>query len=549
MRTPATTAYSVPQANLGYDPLPVQQLLADQAESIDRIQLAFGLDTASFTTEVLPSIRAYAAFVHLLPATAANYFSQPGGLFALGLEVGFFALQGTDGHIFSGQAPISTRRMLEPRWRHATFLGGLCCELHRAVASLVVTSGGGLQWPAYRMPLMAWIEANLVGRYYLRWRPPATEARGLALFALPHIVAPQVLQDLDDGNAVIVPHLLASIGGTPIYREHNVLDSLVRRALALVIDRDLGANVGRGGSPQFGSHLERYFVDALRRLAATDQAWQPNRERSRVWHAQDGVFIAWPQAASDMLALLDEDLLPGIPRSPETILGLLVAAGIAVVQDSSHPLWRVAPPNGKAGVEAVKLASPALLWPGGASGSAPLPRSIVAAVSAQPDRTAATPPVLTARAGDQLSLIDLADSPPGTPTVGPVAATPATSTPTTADAPRSALKVPMRLSPAIRDGLAAIIDTLNGEPRLASACTVANGIFVPLAELERRGLQPALVLRALADLRLLVPASTGGVPTLTRDFGGSSQAGFVLDPRCVSGLDLRAFLVPHAEPS
>jgi hypothetical protein len=36
-----------------------------------------------------------------------------------------------------------------------------------------------------------------------------------------------------------VPHLLASISGIPVYREHNILDELVRRSLALVIDRNL----------------------------------------------------------------------------------------------------------------------------------------------------------------------------------------------------------------------------------------------------------------------------------------------------------------------
>lgn len=37
---------------------------------------------------------------------------------------------------------------------------------------------------------------------------------------------------LSEGNEIIVPHLLASIGGIPVYREHNILDELVRRSLA-----------------------------------------------------------------------------------------------------------------------------------------------------------------------------------------------------------------------------------------------------------------------------------------------------------------------------
>ena len=60
----------------------------------------------------------------------------------------------------------------------------------------------------------------------------------------------------------------------------------------------------------------------------------------------------------------------------------------------------------------------------------------------------------------------------------------------------------MRLNPAVRDALAAIVSTLNGPGSAAAAAPVAAGLFVPLAELERRGVQPALAGRALADVGL-----------------------------------------------
>jgi conjugal transfer pilus assembly protein TraI len=162
----------------------------------------------------------------------------------------------------------------------------------------------------------------------VRWRPNAIESRGLGVFALPHVVPTATLQFLNDDNAVIVPHLLASIGGTPVYRDHNVLDSLVRRSLALVIDRNLQANADRYGAPQFGSHLERYLVDALRRLAISHSGWVPNREKSRVWFGREGLFLLWPQSAGDVQALLEADQLPGIPKAPETVLELLLEAGV-----------------------------------------------------------------------------------------------------------------------------------------------------------------------------------------------------------------------------
>jgi conjugal transfer pilus assembly protein TraI len=109
-----------------------------------------------------------------------------------------------------------------------------------------------------------------------------------------------------------------------------------------------------------------------------------------------------------------------------------------------------------------------------------------------------------------------------------------------------ALKAPMRLNPTVRDALGSIVATLNGEARTAAACTVATGIFVPLAELERRGLQPALAMRALGDLRMLVHADASRPPTVSRDFGGAITVGLIVDPRFVTGLDLATFAIPES---
>ncbi|MFT3776992.1 MAG: MobH family relaxase [Ottowia sp.] len=244
----------------------------------------------------------------------------------LGLETAFFSLQGTDAHIFSGRSTISERRELEPRWRIATFIGGLCCELHRALTHLIVTTAAGEEWPAFLGGLLAWLEQRGTDRYFVRWRAQAHETRGVGLFALPHIVPAPVLQMLGSGNAVIVPHLMASIAGIPQHREHNVLDELVRRSLALVIDRNLLASADRYGKPQYGSHLERYLVDAFRRLTAGHSAWTPNRDKSRLWLGPEGLFLIWPGAAEDVLKLLENDQLAGIPKSPHTLLDICASS-------------------------------------------------------------------------------------------------------------------------------------------------------------------------------------------------------------------------------
>jgi conjugal transfer pilus assembly protein TraI len=554
-----------PTADPGFAALPVADLLASAKDLIARIRLCFGIDRDSFDSEVQPLLHQYAAYVHLLPATADNYFSTPGGLLRLGLEVAFFSLQGTDAHIFAGRSTISSRRQLEPRWRQATFIGGLCCELHRALSHVIVTDAAGEQWPAYLQPLSAWLADRGADRYFVRWRPNAVEARGLGFFALPLVVPAGRLQYLNEDNAVIVPHLLASVGGVPVYREHNVLDSLVRRSLALVIDRNLQANADRYGSPQFGSHLERYLVDALRRLAASSSSWVPNRDKSRVWLGPDGLYLVWPQGVGDVQALLDADQLPGIPKAPETVLDVLLAAGVFQRTDEGHAVWTILPPDVKAPLEAVKLSSAAILFTGVDAAPTPLATRLVRKPGETSPVRPKEQPAPVVAPGTQYSLIEpatpaavpggIADMPdsdsstvgaPSSPdTALPVSAAPLQAPPP--PRPDFRLKAPLRLNPAVRDALTAIVYTLNGPGSAAAACAVADGLFVPLHELEQRGIQPALAARALAEVRLLVHKDHKRPPTVSREFAGAPTVGLVICPSCVEGFDPAAFTVTEPE--
>ena len=548
------TAY--PASDPGFAALPVDELLAGEADLIARIKLCYGADRDGFERDILALVRHYAACVHLLPATADNYFSTPGGLFRLGLETAFFSLQGTDAHIFSGRMSISARRQLEPRWRHATFIAGLCSELHRLMSHVIVTDAAGETWPAFLQPLTDWLDSRGSDRYFLRWRPQAVEARGLGLFALPHVVPPAVMADLAEGNAVIVPHLLASIGGIPVYRDHNILDELVRRSLALVIDRNLIASADRYGSPQYGSHLERYLVDALRRLTRGNSAWLPNRDKSRLWFGQDGLFLIWPGGAEDIHQLLEADQLAGIPKAPETVLELLLAAGVFEAATAGRSTWSIQPPGAKAPLEAVKLSAPAILL----AGIDPPPVALPQALEFKPERAPAPPApqapgpepasVIPDKSGTQLSLIPPPESPAGSKASGGVEKTPDPSPPEPVSEPHPAtfaLQAPMRLNPVVRDALAEAIRTLNDGMGPPAVCTIAQGVFVPLAEFERRGIQPSLAMRALAETRMLVRPTRDGPPTLSRDFNGHPTVGLVLDPRCVRGLDLAGFVAPPVE--
>jgi conjugal transfer pilus assembly protein TraI len=519
--TPSTCS----PADVGIAWRPIDEILAPHEDLLARIKLSYGADAAIFDRELIAPIRRYAGHVHLLPATPDNFFSSPGGLLRMGLETAFFSLQATDGQIFSGGSTITSRRELEPRWRQACFIAGLCHELHRTVAPLVVTDRRGEAWPAYLLPLDAWLRERRADRFLIKWIACSGEPRSLGLFVLRHIVAPELLQHLASGNTTVVPHMVASIGGLPTWRDQNILDRLVRRATALVIDQDLRAREDRLGKPIRGCHLERYVVDAMRRLARDSPAWQHNSEKSRVWCGADGLFVVWPGAASDIVKLLEADQLAGMPKTPEAVLEVLLAADVIDARAPDDATWQIAPPGSRATIAALRLRAVDVLF--AEAGQRPEQLSVPllqddhkaasafvppepASASAAPRRAPPQPQADTAQIAMPFDL-----APPDEPRA----------------APGLALRAPFKLNAVVATALSDIVATLDGQAE-AAACPTPSGLFIPLAQFQRRHVDPGMAVRALADADML-----GGGPsrTVVHEFAGEDLPGVIVSPRYITG--------------
>ena len=95
-------------------------------------------------------------------------------------------------------------------------------------------------------------------------------------------------------------------------------------------------------------------------------------------------------------------------------------------------------------------------------------------------------------AGDQLELSVASSSPAG---------------PTGADLsphrPTFSLTAPLRLDAPLRAALGDVVDSFNRDGADVACCSTPTGLFIPLAEFERRAIEPALAMRALADASML----------------------------------------------
>lgn len=561
-------------SNAGLRLQTVDEILESNRELIGRIKLCYGCDAASFNTDLLAPIRQYVEYVNQLPATVDAYFTAAGGLARIGLETAFYALQATDSQIFAGRATISNRRVLEPRWRRATFIAGLCNELHRTLSHVRVSDAKGQEWQPYLMSLSCWAKEKGVSCPKIRWQT-APETRALGLFALPMIVPAETMCDLAKDNAMIVPHMLASIAGASMYHEHSVMYKLVRHAAALVIHRNLRAASGsEGGRPTL--HMVRYLVEAMRELVLSHHGWQPNTGRSRLWYGQDGLFLVWPNGINDVVKLLEDERLPGIPNSASDVLDILEAADLVRGQSAECRVWTIYPPGVTEPLEAIRFSSPfsvlAVLTPRPAPlpvalsvrPAAPMPDAL--SPGSQPDAPVASEPQATRRgkqstdisvsAGTtkqrrecvQLSLPEM-DEVPVTPLGQDVAEQGNQGAPPlqSADGPagvkrpregngkkdRATLSAPMRMNPEVAAALAEIVGTLSAEP--PAACHVEGGVlFVPLGELARHGIDARRAQRALADAGLLAPQADGE-RIHTREVQGAKIPGLLIDGACVSG--------------
>ena len=276
---------------------------------------------------------------------------------------------------------------------------------------------------------------------------------------------------------------------------------------------------------------------------------------------EDGLYIVWPNAANDVRKLLEADQLPGIPKAPETLLEIFIDAGVVEPSGGTETTWHIFPPHCDKAIEAVRLASPSILLAAMDRPPEPLPYVLAkprpespapptsaAASSVRSGQTIELPlalpaapdtplqrhptPVPTAQqrpesvAGDELELSVASSSPAG---------------PTGADLsprrPTFSLTAPLRLDAPLRAALGDVVDSFNRDGADVACCSTPTGLFIPLAEFERRAIEPALAMRALADASMLVSSSSSKTKPVTRDFGGEAKTGIVIHPRFIAGFE------------
>lgn len=340
--------FQYPPVDPGLPAVEVADIVQSQAELIGRLRRAVSCDDATFRARYLSPIEAVARYVHLLPASAGDAFAGPGGLFRLCLEIGFFCAQAADGRIYTPTADVETRHKLEPRYKYATFLAGLTCELYRPLAAAIITDRTGRQWPKFLGSLEEWLVEHGVDRYYVSWqnsgKTGASGAEGAAVIGA--VLPKDELAWLDAGTPQIVREVHAVALGRSRPGD-SILGDVVEAIRRKVLQHDQATRRSRYGRLRVGHHLEVHLIDGLRELVA-DGVLRKSADGG-LWYGTDGLYLEWPAAAPALLALLDKRGLAGLPRHPLTIAEVLGQAELLVPADGGSWMWTILTGSGKPG--------------------------------------------------------------------------------------------------------------------------------------------------------------------------------------------------------
>ncbi|WP_145840218.1 MobH family relaxase [Marinobacter sp. P4B1] len=298
-----------------------KQLLATQERLIKQIKHELALPESDYQTLIPPLLEAFAAYVHLLPASKNHHHRGAGGMLRHGLEVGLIATRRFHSKIIDGHETGQRRKVLEPRWRLAVFIAGITHDIGKSAYDVSVTDiSGRLKWDVYTQTLHEFLTTNKLDRYFVGWRKNREHKihEKFSHLLTMKVVPPHVFSWLNDGDPRIISAIHETISGHQPKGSARVMYELVMQADQTSVAEDVKGQKISEGEDSVAVPVPKYLLDAMKRLIESDQ-WRANKEGQPLWVTKQGIFLEWDKAVKDIVNLLEKDGTRGIPKSRSTI--------------------------------------------------------------------------------------------------------------------------------------------------------------------------------------------------------------------------------------
>ena len=316
-------------------------LLKLHTDKLTKIQTTLGLRPEEFDELVMPVLRAYADYVHLLPASELHHHRGPGGLMRHGIEVAAFAVLKSNNAVFDHDKYPQEKSKREKPWRVAAMCAGLIHDAGKPLTDLRVTDETGAKvWAPVEESLLEWANSQSVARYYLHWNSNRHKVHKHLSATMVDTLIPRKTRGwiMNAGQDIYASMVNAISGDDP----NSVLTGIVIRSDSASVEQDMKRHGGEATSSGTGVPVNRLVVDAIRRLVSMG-TWAVNKKGSRVWITLDGVFVVWKQGAEDIVKEIIAQGVNAIPRTPDLLANVLIDNGLADRGSDGGPYWDVAP--------------------------------------------------------------------------------------------------------------------------------------------------------------------------------------------------------------
>ncbi len=343
---PETSLLVYPPVDPGLPAIPVDSF-NHHPDLIARLRDVAGVKSEHFDQRYLAAIRGVAEYIHLLPASAFEQFSGPGGLYRQCVEMALFSAQAAHGRIFTAKADVEERHRQEPLWKYAAFLTGLLCELYKPLSRVVVVDPSGEAWPKYLGPLSNWLRDRNADRYFVLWPAssgPSSGGGGEAGPVITHAIPRDALQWLDQSTPEISREMFSVVLGQT--RDGSgPLAEMIGKVREGVLKRDAATRRSRYGRLMCGSHIEPYLVDVARAKVEAGE-WRVNQD-GPVWFGSDGIYTEWPRCYSSMREAMADAAIGWMPTSPYTAAEMLGRGGALLQMDDGGWIWKIITSEGE----------------------------------------------------------------------------------------------------------------------------------------------------------------------------------------------------------
>lgn len=327
----ASAAKGQPQAKTIYPPndpglyiIDPEELIKGNADLIQRLRIHAATDPDKFEKRFLGPIRELGRHINSMPATASDLYAGEGGLFRACVELAFLSYQASDGRIFTAGATVEVRHKLEPRWRYVCFVAGLLYPIGKPIANATATNAAGQSWPKHQMGVSEWAAQLKHDRMYVSWgssRAPGEDigpAPGTAAI-LSKVIGAENLEWLESGSPELTAAAYSIVSATGAI-DSNIAGKVVQTMWTKARDREHNRLPQNYGRLSVGTHLAPYLIGSLRALVESGK-WKPNESPLLV--DKRGMYLRWPEAAQDLVAMAVSNGAQGVPGTPAILAELL----------------------------------------------------------------------------------------------------------------------------------------------------------------------------------------------------------------------------------